>query len=109
MPTKEHRRPTASSPIIIYEYISSDSSVSSRDSSPVVSGAAPIVSLLESWVYPQIITVPVSPTADKDIPEETLDAQAGPTNRATGDIEQLMIPMLNGMLSKEETNVNRCI
>jgi len=42
-------------------------------------------------------------------PEETLDAQAGSTNKATGDIEQLMIPMLNGMLSKQETNVNRCI
>ncbi len=50
-----------------------------------------------------------SPDMKEDTLEETLDAQAGSTNKATGDIEQLMIPMLNGMLSKQETNVNRCI
>ena len=40
----------------------------------------------------KIITVLVSPTTDEDIPEETLDAQAGSTNKALGDKEQLMDP-----------------
>ena len=44
------------------------------------------------WNYPQIVTVPASPTLDEDEPEETLDTRAGPIDRDTGNIEQLTNP-----------------
>ena len=72
MPVREHRRPPASSPIIIHEYVSSDSSVSLRDSSRAVSGTEPIVLILASQDYPPIVTVPASPTMDQDVPDATL-------------------------------------
>ena len=59
MLTKKHRRPH-------HKYISSDSSVSSRDSSPSVSGNEPIILVLASRDYPPILTVPASPTMDQD-------------------------------------------
>ena len=59
MLTKKHRRPH-------HIYISSDSSVSSRDSSPSVSGNEPIILVLASRDYPPILTVPASPTMDQD-------------------------------------------
>ncbi len=60
--------------------IPSDSSNSFKDSLP--------------WYldYPQIVTVPASPTLDEDEPEETLDTRAGPIDRDTGNIEQLTNP-----------------
>ena len=42
--------------------------------------------------YTQIVTVPASPTLDKDVPEKTLDTRAGPIDRETGSIEQLTYP-----------------
>ena len=88
MPAREHRRPSASSPILKNEYVSSDSSVSSRDTSPAVLGTEQIMLVLASWVYPPIVTVLASPTMDQDVPDDTLYSRAGPIKRATGDIEQ---------------------
>ena len=39
-----------------------------------------------------MVTVPACPTMDQDVPDETLYSQAGPINRATGDIEQPTCP-----------------
>ena len=72
MPVREYRRTSASSPIIIHEYVSSDSSVSSRDLSPPVSGPEPIVLVPASQDYPLItVTVPASPTMDQDVLNES--------------------------------------
>ena len=58
----------------------------------VISGTTSIVTVPDSQVYPQIVTVPASPTLDEDEPEETLDTRAGPIDRDTGNIEQLTYP-----------------
>ena len=70
----------------------SDSSTSSRDSSPVISGTTSIVTVPDSRVYPQIITVPASPNLDQDILEDTVDAPADPIEGITRDKEQTMDP-----------------
>ena len=59
MPTKKHRR---------HQHVSasSDSSVSSIDTSPPVSGTEPIILVLASWDYPPIVTAPASPFMDQD-------------------------------------------
>ena len=71
----------ASSPIIIHEYVSSDSFVLSRDLSPPVSGTEPIVFVPASQDYPPI-TVTV-PTMDQDVLNESYRAtnisRASPT------------------------------
>ena len=71
----------ASSPILLHKYVSSDSSVSSKDSSPTVSGTEPIILLPASRDYPLIVTVTASTTMDQDVPEETLYSRAGPLDR----------------------------
>ena len=58
----------------------------------MISGTTSIVTVPDSRVYPQIVTVPASSTLDKDVPEETLDTRAGPIDRDTGAIEQLTYP-----------------
>ena len=88
MPAREHRRPSASFPILINEYVSPDSSLSPRDTSSAVLGTEPIMLILSSQVYPPIVTVLASPTMDQDVPDNTLYSGAGTINRATGDIEQ---------------------
>ncbi|XP_023346980.1 uncharacterized protein LOC111715828 [Eurytemora carolleeae] len=59
-----------------------------------VSGPLEIMSKHRSSPTPvQLIALhTASPTIDEDVPEETLDAQAGPIDRATGVIEQLTYP-----------------
>ena len=59
MHTKKHRRHQ-------HEYASSDSSVSSIDTSPPVSGTEPIILVLASRDYPPIVTAPTSPSMDQD-------------------------------------------
>ena len=63
----------------LHDDASSDSSVSSRDISPSVSEAEPIILVLASRDYPPIVTIPVSQTMDET--DETLYSPA------TGDIE----------------------
>ena len=50
----------------MYDDASSDSSISSRDISPAVSGREPIILAPASRDYPPIITVPASPSMDQD-------------------------------------------
>ena len=88
MPARLHRRPSASSPNLINEYESSDSSLSPRDTSSAVLGTEPIMLILSSQVYTPIVTVLASPTMDQDVTDNTLYSRAGTINRATGDIEQ---------------------
>ena len=58
----------------------------------MVSGTEPIVLIPASRVYPQIVTVPASPTMEEDVTDEALNSQAGPIDRGTGDIEQHSYP-----------------
>ena len=58
----------------------------------MISGTTSIVTVPDSRVYPQIVTVPACPTLDEDVPEETLETRAGPIDRDTGAIEQLTYP-----------------
>ena len=41
-------------------------------SSPVVSGTEAIILVPASQDYPPIVTVPASPTMDRDVPDETI-------------------------------------
>jgi len=75
--------------------IPSDSSTSSRDSSPVISGTTSIVTVPDRQVYPRIITVPASQTLDQDILEDNVDAPADPTEGIIRDTEQTMDPGLS--------------
>ena len=52
----------------------------------MVSGTEPIILIPASRVYPQIVTVPASPTMEEDVTDEALYSQAGPIDRETGDI-----------------------
>ena len=71
----------------------SDSSTSSRDFSPVISGTTSIVTVPDSRVViPRIITVPASPNLDQDILEDTVDGPADPIEGITRDTEQTMDP-----------------
>ena len=72
----------------LHDDASSDSSVSSRDISPSVSEAEPIILVLASRDYPPIVTIPVSQTMDPDETDETLYSPASPIVQATGDKEQ---------------------
>ena len=81
MPIKKYRRQ-------LHDDASSDSSVSSREISPSVSGAEPIILAPASRDYLPIITFSVSPTMDPDTTDETLYSPASPMVQATGDIEQ---------------------
>ena len=82
MPVREQRRPPASSPIIIQEYASSESSASPRDLSPMVSRMC------------HIVTEPSSPTTDQNKPDAALtspdDSMQGPDLAC--DLEQLDYP-----------------
>ena len=49
----------------MHDYASSDSSISSRDIFPSVSGREPIILVPASRDYPPIITVPASPSMDQ--------------------------------------------
>ena len=83
MSIKKHRRQQ-------HEDASSDSSVSSRDTSPLTSGDEPIILALASQDYPLIVTVPASLTMDQDITDENPYSRASPIVQATGDVEQLI-------------------
>ena len=82
MPVREQRRPPASSPIIMHENVSSESSASPRDLSLLVSRMCPIV------------TAPSSPTTDQNKQDAALsspdDYMKGPD--LAGDPEQLDYP-----------------
>ena len=70
----------------------SDSSTSSRDFSPVISGTTSIVTVPDSRGYPRMITVPASSNLDQDILEDTVDAPADPIEGITRYTEQTMDP-----------------
>ena len=55
----------------LHDDSSLDSSVSSRDISPAVSGREPIIMALASRDYPPTVTVPASPDMDQGITEGT--------------------------------------
>ena len=80
MPAREQRRSPASSPIIMHEYASSESSESPRDFSLLVSGPGPIV------------TVPASPTTDQDILDAALSSPDDSMQGIAGDTEHLDYP-----------------
>jgi len=79
MPVREQRRPPASS-IIMHEYLSSESSASPRDLSPLVSGTDPIV------------TIPASPTMDQNISDAPLSSPDDSVYGVSGNQEQLEYP-----------------
>ena len=81
MPIMKYRRQ-------LHDDASSDSSVSSRDISPSVSGGEPIIMAPAIRDYPLIAIVPASPTVDQDKPDETLYSRASPFVQATENIEQ---------------------
>ena len=76
MPVREQRRPPASSPIIMHEYASSESSASPRDLSPLVSGTD------------LIVTIPVSSTMDQNISDAALSSPDDSMYGVAGDQEQ---------------------
>ena len=88
MPVREQRRPPASSPIIVHE--SSESSVSLRDLSLLVSGSDPKV------------TVPARPTTILNISDAALSSPDDSMYRFAGDKEQLECPSRPMTLGEEE-------
>ena len=66
MPIKKYRRQE-------HEYASSDSTVSSRDTSPPALGPEPIILVQASRVYPPFETAPASPTRDQGEPNPYLE------------------------------------
>ena len=80
MPVKKYRRQQS-------ENAFSDSSVSIKDISSLVSGDEPILLAPASRDYPPIVTVPASPTVDQATTDDTPYSRASPIEQATGNIE----------------------
>ena len=80
MPARDQWRPPASSPFIIHEYASSESSASLRNLSSLVSGAG-------------LIVIPsASPTTDQNISDAALFFPDDSMHRVAGDPKQLDYP-----------------
>ncbi len=88
MPVREQRGLPASSPNIMNGYASSESSASTRDLSPLVSGTDPIG------------TIPASPTMDQNISDAAPDDSM---YGVAGDQEQLEYPYRPMTQGEEET------
>ena len=99
MPIKKYRRQQS-------ENAASDSSVSSRDISPSVSGKEHLILALVSLDYPPIITVPASPNMDQDMTDGTPYFLASPIKQATGDMEQLTYPGQRMAQSSQKINTD---
>ena len=76
----------------LHDDASLDSSVSSRDISPAVSGREPIILAPASRDYPPIIKVAASPDMDQDMTDGIPYLRASPIKQATGNMEQLTCP-----------------
>ena len=99
MPVKKYRRQQS-------ENAFSDSSVSIKDISSLVSGDEPILLAPASRDYPPIVTVPASPTVDQATTDDTPYSRASPIEQATGDIEPPTSPGTTDQLQRY-TRVNR--